>query len=122
MLSLGTWMAVTITAVVALAYWDAQRESAAALSDFAREQATLASGLTAAVSSRVSALGDRATEAQDTAELFADVRGIEEPSGRRLLLSRPGTPGLSTTDEMIVRDAEVEDGDRARLDGRAPVS
>src|SRR5262249_35866868 len=42
-------MAATVAAVAAVAYWDADRESAAALQDFADEQATLARALGAAL-------------------------------------------------------------------------
>ena len=43
--AIGAWMAISVFAVTALAYWDEQRESAAALDDFAQEQATLAEAI-----------------------------------------------------------------------------
>ena len=42
---LGVAMVVAVVLIAGLAYWDAERESAAALEDFAQEQATLASAL-----------------------------------------------------------------------------
>jgi two-component system, NtrC family, sensor kinase len=48
-------MLVAIAAIAGLAYLDAERESAAALSDFAQEQATLAQSLAAALSADLAA-------------------------------------------------------------------
>ena len=42
-------MAAAIAIVVALAYWDARRESESAFADLGRDQATLAQGVAAVV-------------------------------------------------------------------------
>lgn len=104
---LAILMACAISVVLMLAYWDARRESTSALDDFAREQATLAQGIGAAVAGQVRSQGDAALS-RDTIELLADARTIERRSSLRLLLARPDMEGLSTTDGHIVRDDAVE--------------
>lgn len=104
---LGLLMVFAISVVIALAYFDARREAAAALDDFAREQGTLAQGIAAAVSARVTQLANEATS-RPTAELLSDVRAVEAPSNLRVLLLRPDREGLSTMEEREVRDAKVE--------------
>ena len=49
------WMVLAIMMIAALAYWDEQRESAAALSDFGEEQAMLAKAASAALTVQLSA-------------------------------------------------------------------
>lgn len=105
---LGALMGCAIAVVVALAYWDARRESMSALADFAQEQATLARGIASAVSGRVQPLADITSRA--TGELLSDVRTVERRSSLRLLLARPDQEGLSTTDGHVVRDVGVERG------------
>jgi two-component system, NtrC family, sensor kinase len=51
--SILAWMFGAIALVAALLYWDAQRESAAALRDFGEEQATLAEAVAATLSARL---------------------------------------------------------------------
>jgi two-component system, NtrC family, sensor kinase len=106
-LPLGILMACAIAVVAALAYWDAQRESAAALEDFGLEQATLARSVAAALSTRVAALKDVALRTQP-AELLSEVRALEAPGTVRLLLQVPGDASLHTTGGQLVRDAGVE--------------
>jgi signal transduction histidine kinase len=103
--SLGVLMGVAIGVIAVLAYWDARREATSALSDFAQEQAALAQGIAAAVSSRVRAQPDAATGA--TADLFSDVRSVERPSSLRLLVARPGDDAFSTTDGKTIHDGEL---------------
>jgi signal transduction histidine kinase len=98
-------MALAIALVAALGYWDVQREWRSALADFAQEQATLAQGIAAAISSRTRASG---TSSLGTIDLLSDVRSVERPSSLRLLLSRPGTDGLSTSDDRSVHDEIVQ--------------
>ena len=43
------WMVVAIATITALAYWDEERESTAALDEFAQEQLTLAESLSASL-------------------------------------------------------------------------
>jgi signal transduction histidine kinase len=47
-------MLLAVATIAALAYWDEEREAAAALEDFAQEQATLASSLAAELDTRLS--------------------------------------------------------------------
>ena len=112
---LAVSMGLAILVVAALAYWDAQRESSAALTDSAEEQATLAKSVSAALSGRAAALGSAALTAKASA-LFTSVQAIEEPRSVRLLLARPGQGGLATTDDRVVVDAEVTDAISSRRD------
>jgi signal transduction histidine kinase len=73
-------MIVAVVAIGLLAYWDDQRESSAALEDFAREQVTLATGLAG---------------------------GEVQSSGRVLVLESRGA-GLRTRDGRDVRSPAIE--------------
>jgi signal transduction histidine kinase len=90
-LSLVGAMAVIVAAVAGLAYWDAERESAAALQDFAEEQATLASALGAAL--RVRARPDGPPAERD---VMAELDTVGRPRALTVLLRRPGDPTLRT--------------------------
>jgi signal transduction histidine kinase len=82
-------MAATVAAIAILAYWDADRESAAALQDFAEEQATLARALGATL--QVGAPGE-----------VASLRSIERARALVLFLHRPGEGILRGTDGRAV--------------------
>lgn len=106
---LGGFMALAIIAVAALAHWDARRESATALASFAEEQAALARGIAATISSGLES--DRHVAISPGGlELLSGVRSFERPLSSRLLLARPGQPGLRDTDGHLVRDERVESG------------
>jgi signal transduction histidine kinase len=110
-------MAAAVSAVAALAYWDSARESAAALQDFAGEQATLASGL--AVAARPRAAGVLPTN--DGAELRAGLRSVERPNGLVIFLGRPGDPLLYATDgRRITSDRLARARDRGESVVRIP--
>jgi two-component system, NtrC family, sensor kinase len=85
-------MVATVGAVAALAYWDADRESTAALQDFAQEQATLASALGVAVALHASP---------------AQFRTIERPRSLAILLREPGETMLRASDGRRVASARV---------------
>jgi signal transduction histidine kinase len=83
-------MLLAIGAVTALAYWDAQRESTAALEDFAEEQATLAKSVAIGVSARLARASDNASGvAPPTDRLLEGARDIERPQEVIVLLRRP---------------------------------
>jgi len=89
---LGGAMAVIVAGVAGLAYWDARRESAAALQDFAQEQSTLAGALGAATRLRAAA-GSSISED----ELLAGLRSIERPKALVIAARRAGSGSLRTT-------------------------
>ena len=89
---LGGAMVVIIAAVAGLAYWDARRESSAALQDFAQEQATLAEALGAALRTRVAA-----AVAIPEDELLAEMRAIERPKALVIVARRASESTLRTT-------------------------
>jgi signal transduction histidine kinase len=98
---LGTWgligvMAATVAAIAGLAYWDASRESAAALQDFAEEQATLARALAATLN--VGALAAR----DGAAGAMASLRSIERARALALFVHRHGEDMLRGTDGRAV--------------------
>jgi len=90
---LAVAMVATVVLVAALAYWDAERESAAALEDFAQEQATLATALGAGL--RVRGLQNPAF---GTNEVLQQIRSIERANSLTILVRAPGTSELRTTD------------------------
>jgi signal transduction histidine kinase len=77
-------MAAMVAGVAGLAYWDDRRESAAALEDFAQEQATLARALGAAL--RLGA-GQR----------LGGLRSIERPNALAIVARRRGEADWRTT-------------------------
>jgi len=86
-------MIATVVLVAGLAYWDAERESAAALEDFAQEQATLATALGAGL--RVRGLQN---PAPGIPEVLAEIRSIERAKSLTILVRAPGTSELRGTD------------------------
>ena len=86
-------MAAVVAAVAGLAYWDAERESTAALQDFAEEQSTLATALGAALRLRSSQ-----GRALDERDVLAELRSIERAKTLAIFLHRPGESVLRATD------------------------
>jgi signal transduction histidine kinase len=92
------WMFAAMTVVIALAYWDEQRESNAALQDFAKEQATLAESLAASLGERLATLPPEDALQAPPANLLAAIRAVEQQGLVRVLLARPGGPELVGSD------------------------
>ena len=86
-------MAAIVAGVAGLAYWDAKRESSAALQDFAQEQATLARALGAALRIRA-ATGSSISED----DLLAGLSSIERPKALVIVARRSNESMLHTTD------------------------
>jgi signal transduction histidine kinase len=84
-LSIQLWMALALGAMALLAYWDARRESAAALDDFGEEQETLAESVATGLQARLAA---NLREPDPTKASLTDLRSIERP-GERLVLVAP---------------------------------
>ncbi|MEO6418565.1 MAG: ATP-binding protein [Polyangiaceae bacterium] len=93
------WMVLAIAVVTALAYWDEERESGAALDDFAEEQAKLAQAVSIALSAHL---------ASSDLDVLADAKRIESGSAIRILVKRPMQPGLTTTDGAPLRSSVLE--------------
>lgn len=112
------WMGLAIGAVAVVAYWDAQREFAAALRDFAGEQTALAQATSIALRSQLA----QVTVARDadsgrgldldqvTRDFLASVRSTERPHLVRVLAQAPQRTGLSTSDDRLVRSTAIEAG------------
>jgi two-component system NtrC family sensor kinase len=83
-------MAATVATVAGVAYWGAERESAAALQDFAQEQSTLAAALGSTL--RVSG------RPINQKEILAQMRSVEHARSLAILLHRPGEPTFRATD------------------------
>ncbi len=94
-------MVLIVAAIAALSYWDARRESDAALQDFAAEQTTLARALAASFSARVAGA--------TTAALLPSLRSIERERALVLLARRAGDGRLLTTSGRVVTSATVTD-------------
>ncbi len=95
--ALALAMAAVVAAVAGLAYWDAERESAAALQDFAGEQSTLATALGAALRLRSSQ-----GRPFDERDVLAELRSIERARALAIFLHRPGASVLRATDGRVL--------------------
>ena len=98
--SILAWMVVAIGSVAALAYWDEERESKAALSDFALEQTTLAVCLSAALAEKLALPPPQ--------RALTAARTIERPGVLRVLLATPSVEGFVTSDGASVRSKPLE--------------
>ena len=115
--SLVAWMLVAMAAVTALAYWDEQRESKAALDDFTEEQVTLAESLASSLGERLrTVVPDDALRAPPSA-LLAAMQAIEHTGLVRVLLARPGSATLVSSDGVGVAAISImkalEEGQRS---------
>jgi two-component system NtrC family sensor kinase len=99
--SIVAWMLLAMAAVTALAYWDEQRESKAALDDFTQEQVTLAESVAASLAERLAA-ASKGVEESAPADLVAAIRAIEHRGLVRVLLRRPGHSELVGSDGALV--------------------
>jgi two-component system NtrC family sensor kinase len=100
--SIVAWMLVAMAAVTALAYWDEQRESRAALDDLAQEQATLAGAVASSLGERLANMPLSDALHAPPADLLAAVRAIEQKGLVRVLLARPGGSDLVGSDGSVV--------------------
>jgi signal transduction histidine kinase len=90
----GGWliasMALALALVAGLSYGDAQREWAAALDDFAQEQASLAQAAGAELATRLQTAPREAGEARvSPGFLLQNLRALERPGERKVLLISP---------------------------------
>jgi two-component system, NtrC family, sensor kinase len=115
--SLVASMALAILIVATVAFWDEERESTAALDDFAHEQAIVATSLSAALESRLEAMQrdaraaavDDGTDADVASRaLLGSIAPVEIPGSLLLLVQRPHRPGLLTTGGALVRAPRIE--------------
>jgi len=88
-------MVFAIGVVAAIAYWDEQREFAAALGDFAGEQTALARAIAPTLQSGLPSFR-------------AAARSIERPGMVRVFVQEPSARGLTASDGQVVRSAAVE--------------
>jgi len=90
-------MLLAMAVVTALAYWDEQRESKAALDDFTQEQVTLAESVAASLVQNLASDSNNALQAAP-ADLVAAIRAIEHRGLVRVLVRRPGRAELIGSD------------------------
>src|SRR5450755_114261 len=110
-------MAFVVVAIAGLAYWDAARESAAALAELADREATLARALAALVAP--SAQVDARPLAE--ADLLARFRVVERPRALAVLIHRPGEDALRATSGALIRSPSVLEAlGRAAVSARIP--
>ena len=101
-IGLGVAMALTVTFIAGLAYWDAERASAAALDELAEGQARLAGALAASLRPRVAA-GSSLGET----ELLQGARTVERPGALAVMLHRPGEQTLLATSGARIRSSPI---------------
>jgi two-component system NtrC family sensor kinase len=95
------WMALAIAVVTGLAYWSEERESDAALHDFAREQTSLAASIAGALQR------ERASDLTQPRSLSV-ARAFERPGIVRVLVALPGSPNLYSTSGAQLRANAIE--------------
>jgi len=88
------WMLAAVAGVALLAYWDARRESQAALADFAQEQQTLAVVLAMDVRDRLHVTGKRASFGQ----ILEGLRSAQRPRANVIALLPPSAREFVTGD------------------------
>jgi len=99
---LGWSMLAAVASVALLAYWDARRESEAALADFAQEQQTLAVALAMDVRDRLHVTSKRAS----FAELINGLHSAQRPRANVIALLPPDAREFVTSDgHAIALDA-----------------
>ncbi len=103
--TLRLWMLVVIALVTGLAYWDEERESEAALRDFASEQSTLAASLAANLSAHLARAPESSVSPREEALLGA--MGVERLGEIVILLRGPGSPVFHRTDRRSVSSATL---------------
>jgi signal transduction histidine kinase len=108
--SIFGWMLIAMAAVTALAYWDEQRESKAALEDFAREQVALAGALATSLGERLPDLAPSEALREPPVNLLAAVNAIEREGLVRVLLLRPGGSALVGADGSVVVEPAIRRG------------
>jgi signal transduction histidine kinase len=115
-------MALTVLALTAAACWDAQREAAAALEDFASEQTALARTVAADLSMRLRTMRPEARGAAPAAstpggpvvderaaavDLLGGLEAAEHPGESVVLVLPPGAGGFRTADGGVRRSAAL---------------
>ena len=100
---LAVVMVAVVTTVAALGYWDEQRESAAALDDFGREQATLAVSVADDILVRLAA---GSAQGPSRSELLGGVSRLDRPNSLAVLVRTPAGD-LLASDGREVRSPEI---------------
>jgi signal transduction histidine kinase len=105
------WLALAMVAAVCAvggaAYWDEERESAAALEDFAQEQSTLARSVAATLQSRIEAGPEG--EGGPRSVLARGLGDLERPGSLLVLLLPPSGKQLQTADGRTLRSQSILD-------------
>jgi signal transduction histidine kinase len=115
--SLVALMVSAVALVAALAWWDEQRESSAALDDFAQEQATLAASVASNLQIRLRHLPANGAPPSNGAALtellsgvdLPEVGRVERPNEVIVLVRAPGMRALYTSDRRLVESAPLRD-------------
>jgi signal transduction histidine kinase len=87
-------MVMAVAAMALLAFWDGDREAAAALEDHAQEQATLAAAVGTDLATRLASPELRSS----SQGLMSGLRQTERPGLLRIFIQAPGEKLLRTTD------------------------
>jgi signal transduction histidine kinase len=94
--SLLAAMIVSVATVAALAYYDAQREAAVALSDFGDAQATLAQAVASSLAGRLAS-----EPTSPPARIVGTLRHLEQPGLVELLFAPPGSKFIDTDGRLM---------------------
>ena len=103
-----TLMVAAVGGVAVLAYWDEQRESAAALADFAQEQATLAASVANELATRLGIDEGARGGSAGRGTLLPGAARLERPNSVVIFVAPPGAP-LQASDGRQLRFAPITD-------------
>jgi signal transduction histidine kinase len=101
-------MAASVAVVALLAYWDEQRESTAALDDFAQEQATLAASVANELATRLGTNGGVRAGSPEAGTVLSGAARLERPNSVSIFVAPPGSP-LRASDGREIRFAPISD-------------
>jgi signal transduction histidine kinase len=98
-------MVASVAGIASLAHWDSVRESAAALQDFAEEQATLAKALGAGLGQRASRTAPVTVD-----DLLEGLRAVERRGSLAIFVRRPEETVLHGTDGHMLSARRLTQG------------
>jgi len=101
-------MILSILLLGVIALWDEERESAAALDEFAAEQSALAREAASALVGRLDAVGSGAPNELPMALLAPAASAVEDPGTVVALFQRPGTMALVTASGETIHSPALE--------------
>ncbi|HVY48873.1 MAG TPA: HAMP domain-containing sensor histidine kinase, partial [Minicystis sp.] len=109
------WMLLAVGALAALAHWDEQRESAAALDDFAREQAMVATAVGSEVATRLAIARRDGLRLAALAPAGQSVAAVLSEGYTGFVVRKPGTPASPAPPQTLAVHVPAPEGQTVDL-------